>query len=290
MSLRKPRIFIASSTEALTVAEAININLDWSAETVLWTRSSPSRNFIDVLAEHSKSVDFAAFICSPDDSAVMRGEEKKIIRDNVLFELGLFMGRLGKERCFVVQPRGSGQHIPTDLLGFTPLDYEENRIDGDLRSATQAVASQIRIVMERMGAIVLPSESIVPVKGEFRLVDSFPHEGDNILQDEIRKIYLKFSTPVDRASALYIGNYYVEQNTFAQWNTAGWIEFSDDDTKLSWHIHENWLNQESMHSPWGYDYPRFEIHVGREPDEWRLMDVHGNKLPLIKIPVKLRKI
>lgn len=154
MGHRKPRIFIASSSESLSIAEAININLDWPAETVLWTRTNPSRNFIDVLLEHSRSVDYAAFVCSPDDLAIMRGEGKRVIRDNVLFELGLFMGYLGKERCFVIQPRGSDQHTPTDLLGFTPLDYEANRSDADLQSATKAVASQIKLVMDRMVSLL----------------------------------------------------------------------------------------------------------------------------------------
>lgn len=289
MGHKKPRIFIASSTEALPVAEAININLDWPAETVLWTRSSPSRNFIDILLEHSRSVDYAAFICSPDDLAIMRGEEKRVIRDNVLFELGLFMGHLGKERCFVIQPRGSSQHTPTDLLGFTPLDYDANRSDEDLPSATKAVASQIRFVMDRMGLFTGQGSPLAASATKFQLIDSFPREGQKIRRDEVKNIYLKFNRPVGRDSAIYIGNYYIQQNSFAQWNVAGWIEFAEDDTKLIWHVHEHWLAQDEMHSPWDYDYPRFEIHIGREPEEWRLKDTDGVSLPLIRLPVKICK-
>lgn len=42
-----------------------------------------------------------------------------------------------------------------------------------------------------------------------------------------------------------------------------------------------------MHGPLDIDYPRFEIHIGREPEEWRLKDIDGNSLPQIVLPVKI---
>lgn len=119
---KKPRIFIASSTESLKTAEALNVNLDRSAETVIWSESKLLQNYVDRLLELTRSVDYAAFIFTPDDLIIMRGNEKGAIRDNVLFELGLFMGTLGKERCFIIHPRNSNHHIPSDLLGLTSLD------------------------------------------------------------------------------------------------------------------------------------------------------------------------
>lgn len=287
MQKRKPRIFIASSSEALPTAEAINVNLDFTAETVLWTRTVPSSNFIDNLLNHARGVDYAAFICSPDDIAIMRGEEKRVIRDNVLFELGIFMGHLGKERCFVVTPRGEKFHIPSDLLGFTPLGYDANRTDGDLVSATRAAGTLIATVMDRMGQ-VNTTVSYKEVKAnDFQLLDSFPRANQKIARDEIKKIFLKFSRPVDRDSALYIGNHYVQRNLFSQWNTAGWIQFAENDTKLVWHVDQKWLEQDVYHVSEIPDYPVFEIHIGREPDEWRLRDIDGNLLPRTILPVCL---
>lgn len=135
--MRKPRIFIASSIESLDVADAININLDHQAEVTIWRNGTfkLSTGSIDSLVEKAKSVDFAIFIFTPDDISVIRDQSKHVVRDNVLFELGLFIGTLEKNRCFLVKPRDVDLHFPTDLLGLTPADYEANRSDNDLASA-----------------------------------------------------------------------------------------------------------------------------------------------------------
>jgi len=67
----------------------------------------------------------------------MRGKDNGAVRDNVLFELGLFIGRLGKDRNFIILPKGYEEnlHRPTDLLGLTPALYEPNRQDENLQAA-----------------------------------------------------------------------------------------------------------------------------------------------------------
>lgn len=107
----------------MKTAEAINLNLDRSAETVIWTIPKQLHNYIDTLLDLTRSVDYAAFLFTPDDLIIMRGNEKSAIRDNVLFELGLFMGYFGKERCFIIHSRDSEHHASSGLLGITPIDY-----------------------------------------------------------------------------------------------------------------------------------------------------------------------
>jgi len=53
--------------------------------------------------------------------------------DNVLFEYGLFLGRVGLDRAFVIAQKEA--KIPTDLLGITNTRYEiENDASGDKRA------------------------------------------------------------------------------------------------------------------------------------------------------------
>jgi hypothetical protein len=57
----------------------------------------------------------------------------------------MFIGHLGKERCFIVIPRGQEDlRLPTDLLGLTPLLLEPNRTDRNLTAALGPACNQIR--------------------------------------------------------------------------------------------------------------------------------------------------
>ncbi len=153
--MRKSRLFIASSVESLNIAEAVNVNLDHEFEVTIWKNGTfrLSSLTIDDLVAKSSSVDFALFIFTPDDIATIRKQEKHVVRDNVLFELGLFIGSIGKERSFILKPRDEELYLPTDLLGITPADYDAHRSDGDLASATNRACSLIKSEVKRLGQI-----------------------------------------------------------------------------------------------------------------------------------------
>lgn len=155
MGSPKPSVFIASSKEGLKVADAINLNLDHDTFPTLWRTGTfrPGSGVLDDLVKKSSVVDFAVFVFTPDDAAIIREEPTRIVRDNVLFELGLFIGALGKERCYVVRPRGVDMHLPSDLLGVTHVDYAHDRPDGELASALNAACKQIRDEITRHGPI-----------------------------------------------------------------------------------------------------------------------------------------
>jgi predicted transcriptional regulator len=151
--MSKPRIFIGSSVESLPIADAIAENLEFDAEVTIWRSGTfnLSSNTLDDLILKSKSVDFSIFIFSPDDLAIMRSREQYVVRDNVLFELGLFIGSIGKERCFIIKPRNVELHFPSDLLGITPTDYDPNRSDDNLTSSLTYASTQIKREMNTKG-------------------------------------------------------------------------------------------------------------------------------------------
>ena len=151
--MSKPRIFIGSSVESLPIADAIAENLEFDAEVTIWRSGTfnLSSNTLDDLILKSKSVDFSAFIFSPDDLTIMRSREQYVVRDNVLFELGLFIGSIGKERCFIIKPRDVELHFPSDLLGITPTDYDSNRSDDNLTSSLTYASTQIKREMNNKG-------------------------------------------------------------------------------------------------------------------------------------------
>lgn len=147
----RPRVFIASSSEALQVAEAVNMRLDNYAQVKQWDNAFDLSSItINSLVQCSRNTDFAVFVFHRDDKAIIRDNSYSIVRDNVLFELGLFIGAIGIERCFVLIPKSSEHdfRLPTDLAGLTVATYDDshkNHVD-----AVTASCGRIKQAIEQL--------------------------------------------------------------------------------------------------------------------------------------------
>ena len=133
-----PVLFIGSSREALPIASTIHNALKRKLDVTLWSKSvfRASEVSIESLEKQIPEIDFAALVLSPDDRVISRRRGSDAPRDNVIFELGLFMGGLGRHRTFLVKPRGIDLKLPTDLLGVTSIDYT----DGPPRTLRSRIA------------------------------------------------------------------------------------------------------------------------------------------------------
>jgi hypothetical protein len=134
----KSKIFIGSSAESLNLAKAIQIELERHAYVTIWSQDifKLTSNALDDLLVASTKFDFAIFVFSPDDLVKFRGSDYPAVRDNVVFELGLFIGRFGsKARVFILKPRHADAiHFPSDLSGVTFGEYDNLRDDGNLQA------------------------------------------------------------------------------------------------------------------------------------------------------------
>ncbi|MEK5745339.1 TIR domain-containing protein, partial [Acinetobacter variabilis] len=81
---------------------------------------------------------------------IYRKEVKKIPRDNVVLELGMFLGRLGKERAFFALPKDIDVKIPTDFNGITPLKF--SRVEGS-KIDTRILVREIKDKIETLGVM-----------------------------------------------------------------------------------------------------------------------------------------
>ncbi len=122
----RTKVFLISSAESLEVARIIQNSFAHDKFLpVLWTdgvfrvASYPMQSLIDEVTDS----DFAIAIAHGDDTTSTRGKEWPVPRDNVIFELGLFMGRLGKDRAILMEPRDEGVKLPSDLTGITTIPY-----------------------------------------------------------------------------------------------------------------------------------------------------------------------
>lgn len=149
-----PRLFLGCSAESLVIAEEIQLGLKHNKiNPIIWTNGvfGPSSVTIDALLTEVNESDFAVFVFSPDDKVISRNHQYDAPRDNTIFELGLFMGRLERNRTFIVKEHSSDVKIPTDLLGITPLTYVYRDGD-DLTAAVGTVCTQLRKIVEKLGA------------------------------------------------------------------------------------------------------------------------------------------
>ena len=150
----RPVLFIGSSKESLSVARHIRSGLSYDDILIhLWTDGGvfgASRFPIEDLEAQVISSDFAALVLGPDDKVISRGKESDAPRDNIIFELGLFMGALKHERAFLVLPRSVDIKIPTDVLGLKPITYNIGNED-ELPSLIGSVCDELRNEINKKG-------------------------------------------------------------------------------------------------------------------------------------------
>lgn len=148
----KVRVFIVSSAEALDIARGIQDCLEHDPFTVvIWTDGvfRASHYPVESLEKELDQSDFAIAIAQPDDIVQSRGGSSASPRDNVIFELGFFMGRLGRHRSLLLEPRGEEVKLPSDLSGITTIAYRHD--PHNWASALGPACNRIRSIIRDLG-------------------------------------------------------------------------------------------------------------------------------------------
>ena len=151
----QPVVFIGSTVEGLPVAREIHACFTHDPFVVkVWEKGifNPGATPIEDLVTLISQTDFGIMVVTPDDKVVSRGENQDAPRDNVIFELGLLIGAIGRQRTFIVSPRKRDIKIPSDLLGVTPLSYDDSKASWQ-SSEIPIVANEIRKQIKTIGPI-----------------------------------------------------------------------------------------------------------------------------------------
>jgi predicted nucleotide-binding protein len=128
----KIRVFVISSVEALPVARAVENAFAYDPfATIVWANGvfRVTNYTLESLETELDRCDFAIAIAHPDDQTKVRDEDWPTPRDNVVFELGFFMGRLGRSRAILMEPRGTRLKLPSDLAGISTIRYRFDPAD-----------------------------------------------------------------------------------------------------------------------------------------------------------------
>lgn len=128
------KIFIGSSTEAHDkglLLEIARIVEDYGYTPVRWNQSPslfiPGKFTLEVLEKliESEGINASIFLFTADDTVWYRGKNVGSPRDNVVFEHGLFSGKLGRSNSIII--KSGDVKLPTDLFGLTYIDFSEGK-------------------------------------------------------------------------------------------------------------------------------------------------------------------
>jgi CheY-like chemotaxis protein len=141
----RPRAFIVHGRDRETALELKNYlqnRLEFPEPTILAEQASAGRTVIEKLEHYAGKVDVAFILLTPDDTGGRANSKDRVqfrARQNVLFELGYFFGRMHRTSGRVVVLYKGTLEIPSDLAGIVYIDITQG---------VEAAGEQIRREIE----------------------------------------------------------------------------------------------------------------------------------------------
>lgn len=198
----KRKLFIGSSTEGKEIAKKLKAKIelengDW-IECDIWDEGKIfelNSSALDALIKASRKYDYGILVGTKDDLLKYRGADHHVPRDNVMFEMGMFLGSLGLTRAFLMVEKHS--KLPTDYNGIT-VPYFDNDIEGSLDKAIEGIQLAISNSKNTFNLKPVPSaalalgyfESFVQNIAKKRLEQGIPFRLNILLPKNISNVRL----------------------------------------------------------------------------------------------------
>lgn len=147
----KPRVFIGSSTKGLSIAEKFQKCLKSVADCTMWTDDVFVLGLftLESLVITTRGYDFAVLVLTADDVIYEQDELQNIPRANLIFESGLFIGTIGRERTFIVIQEGV--NLPSDLDGLTHARFSPKNLSKACKELQKVIARRPNDIPELDG-------------------------------------------------------------------------------------------------------------------------------------------
>ena len=91
---------------------------------IIRAQPGKSRPLIDKFEDSANGCTFAFALFTPDDEILLKDGNYKQARPNVIFELGWFVGRLGRHRAVILLKEGA--KVYTDIHGVSYIPFKES--------------------------------------------------------------------------------------------------------------------------------------------------------------------
>jgi hypothetical protein len=139
----KPKIFIGSSKAGYSVAEKVKSNLSVIGDCLLWQDPNvwePNRSTFENLMRMVSYFDFGIFVATADDLTLTNDKIVIEPRDNVILEMALFLGAMGRDKSFLLVEEGV--KLPTDFSGIYMPRFDKDN-DKTIKDACDEYANKI---------------------------------------------------------------------------------------------------------------------------------------------------
>lgn len=97
---------------------------------ILHEQANRGKTIIEKFEICSENVSFAVVLLSPDDKGYKKDQEPESAsyraRQNVILELGYFLGKLGRENVCALLKAGENFEFPSDIFGSLYTPYDSN--------------------------------------------------------------------------------------------------------------------------------------------------------------------
>lgn len=145
--VKNKKIFIVHGRDNSAKTAVKELLRDWGLEpTILHEKPNKGRTIIEKFEDYS-DVSYAIVILTPDDKGRSKDVNKlnNRARQNVVFELGFFYGKLGRDRVACLYK--NGVELPSDIKGivYIPFDKDLQRdVSEELRKELRAAGFVIK--------------------------------------------------------------------------------------------------------------------------------------------------
>lgn len=157
----KRKLFIGSSSEGAQIASMVKNAIinecgDW-IEPEIWNEEGMFKlnsSTFDNLLNKSIIFDYSILIATADDYIEKRGITNIAIRDNVIFEYGLFTGAMGKNNAYILIEESS--EMPSDIAGNTLCLFKNENI----KDKINRIVTTIKTTRSSFNYRPLPSSAL----------------------------------------------------------------------------------------------------------------------------------
>ena len=126
--VRSNQIFVVNGNDNELKQEVIQTLEKLEVEPINLTEEANSKNKLITKVSEHPNVSFAVVLVSPDDIAHSKektaDESSYQATQNVIFELGYFLGKLGKQNVVAIYPPQKNFNIPTEYEGILWIEHK----------------------------------------------------------------------------------------------------------------------------------------------------------------------